>query len=232
MAKQIGIYGWSLGENSFGCTKTYLEFISQFGEPRILNPYQKFEKVDMLLLPGGLDVNPYSYGSRPGFYTSNTDVFKQFVYDACLPAYIEAKIPVFGICLGLQQLASHFDSVLTQNLLYHKTSKDRYQKAHEVEISPDAITLGIYAKAEKKNFEVNSHHHQAVLLKDLGVGLIPLAIADNEVGATLDDDIVEAFVHSTLPVAACQWHPEEWVNDNDFAVNLVKLLLDGGLNRG
>ena len=36
--------------------------------------------IDMILLPGGLDVNPNTYVEAPGFYTSNTDVFKNHFF--------------------------------------------------------------------------------------------------------------------------------------------------------
>lgn len=232
MEKKIGIYGWSMGDNSWGVSKTYLDFASTFGNVHILMPHQKFEEVDLLILPGGMDVNPLSYGAVPSFYASNTDVFKQYMYDECLPIYIEKKTPIFGICLGLQQLAVNFGSTLEQNLPYHKNSPDRYKKGHEIEFTDECVTLGLLGKHDKKKVDVNSHHHQGVILCNLGSDLTTLARADNEGSIHVGEDIVEAFVHNTLPIAACQWHPEEWMlNDGGFAKRLVQLLLSGRLNR-
>lgn len=227
MRKRIGIYGWATGDLSFGVSKTYLSWISRFGEPVILVPEKTFEPVDLLVLSGGLDINPSSYGRFPDFNTGNTDVFKQHVYDNCLPQYLANNVPVFGICLGLQQLAVAFGSVLEQDLPYHKQSPGRWQKAHEVLITHEGAKLGV-GKYMKK-VEVNSHHHQAVLVGNLGQDLVPIATAINEDSFNINDEIVESFVHINRPIAACQWHPEEWYDG--ISTMLVNRLLDGTLNR-
>lgn len=214
--KKIGIYAASVGENSFGVSKTYLEFIRKIGyEPMILLPQNTFEKsIDMLLLPGGMDINPNSYGDVPGFFTSNTDVHKQYVYDKCLPNYINEKTPVFGICLGFQQLASYFGLKLEQDLVYHEQSPQRWATAHEVWLTPEGLDFYMLEKAPK--IEVNSHHHQAVIappksksmiVDDIN-GFTPLLWAKNHEYAT-QGGIVEAFRHKDFAVAGVQWHPEE-----------------------
>lgn len=222
MRKKIGIYGWSTGDLSFGVTKTYLNWISSFGEPVIIVPENKYQpNLDLLVLSGGLDINPSSYGDFPGFSTSSIDVFKQHVYDNCLPNYLENNIPVFGICLGLQQLAVKFDSKLEQDLIFHKQSPARWQKAHDVIVTKDAANLALGKYMSK--LEVNSHHHQGVVLNKLGEDLIPLALATNEETLNPKTDIVESFIHKNRPVAGCQWHPEEWYDT--LSTRLVNILL-------
>jgi len=88
-------------DTSIGVGVTHLEFISQYGIPRIILPEEENVDIDALYLPGGLDVNPSSYGEIPGFKTSNTDVFKQFFFDKRLLSYVDRRIPIFGICAGL-----------------------------------------------------------------------------------------------------------------------------------
>lgn len=97
----IGIPGWKLGDNSFGCGVNHLDFISKFGDPRILFPQDDNVDLDLLYLPGGPDVAPSRYNQIPGFYTSNQDVFRQYFFDNCLPKYIDKGTPVFGVCLGI-----------------------------------------------------------------------------------------------------------------------------------
>ena len=46
---------------------------------------------------------------------------------------------------------------------------------------------------------VNSAHHQCV--KQLGKGLVPIQWCP-------EDNILEAFVHESLPILGVQWHPE------------------------
>ncbi len=194
----IGIPGWKLGENSFGCGVNHLDFISKFGNPRILFPQDDDVELDLLYLPGGPDVNPASYGQIPGFYTSNQDVFRQYFFDKNLPKYIEKGTPVFGVCLGFQMLNVFFGGSLTQEMRYHAQSRDRWGDGHDV------YTVGMNRKDGK--FMVNSHHHQAVLYSDLSNQFDMVLYADNE--EDKQNCIVEGFVHKTLPIAGVQYHPK------------------------
>lgn len=79
MEKQIGIVGWSVGENSFGAGKAYLEFFSNFGEVHILGPSESvLEWPDLIVLPGGLDTPSSRYKQKPSFFNSNSDLFKEY----------------------------------------------------------------------------------------------------------------------------------------------------------
>ena len=81
MKKIIGIVGWNTGDNSFGVTKPYIDWLSNFGIVRILSPQNGIDdSIDLLVLPGGLDITPQSMNQVPGFFTSNTDVMKQYYY--------------------------------------------------------------------------------------------------------------------------------------------------------
>jgi putative glutamine amidotransferase len=209
--KVIGIVGYRSEDGStFGAGTNYLEFISHFGKPYIIFPGEKAAKVDLLVLPGGLDIAPQSFGGMPTFKTGNQDVFKQHFYDRHLAEYINAGIPVFGICLGFQMLAVYFGSTLEQHLWRHPQSPGRSRPGHRVKLLPRAL------KFDKQDFEVNSHHHQGVLLPGLSPQLDALALAD-------DEPLVEAFCHKTKPIMAVQWHPEEWFDA--FSAMMVKNLL-------
>lgn len=92
----------------------------------------------------------------------------------------------------------YFNGTLTQDLKYHAQSNGRWQKGHEVFIP------GVARKQSK--FEVNSHHHQAVLYTDLSDKLDMIAYADNEEDP--NNCIVEGLRHKTLPIAGVQYHPK------------------------
>ena len=218
MKKTILIVGWKTGENSFGATVPYLEWLSQFGDVRILMPTDtEVIKADLLVLPGGMDLAPQRFGQVPSYHTGNSDVMKQYFYDVMLEKYIDAGIPIFGICLGLQQLAAYFGSHLTQHLYYHPYSTERWKEAHEV-----TFINSLKNKFKDDKMKVNSLHHQAVLLQDLSDELEPLMVAKCEGRPALK--IVEAFKHKVLPISAVQYHPEEF-RDN-VSEMLVEDLLD------
>lgn len=228
--KRIGIYASSVGENSFGCGKTYLDFISYFGEPVILMPSNTFDKsIDMLLLPGGLDINPSSFGDVPGFFTSNTDVHKQFVYEKCLPNYVQNKVPIFGVCLGFQQLAAYFGCKLTQHLKFHEESLQRWATAHAIGRLANDIIPEKLGKLSLVNIDVNSHHHQAVTLKNFNAkDLQALYVATNYEPNDEKNPIIESFIHRELPIAGVQWHPEELYDD--VSKLIINTLLNGSRN--
>lgn len=215
MNKKIGIVGSSMGENSFGVQKTYLEMISKFGDPVIIMPNDGLIDCDLLILPGGADVNPSVYGETPSFYTSNSDVFKQAFYDNKLKLYIENRTPIFGICLGLQMIATFFGSKLTQHLGGHpQSSSSRSEEAHKVHLIDNQGRV----LADKKNtFGVNSLHHQGLLLENMSDNLIPTLVSEGNQG------IIEGLRHKSLPIAGVQFHPEE--NLNQFSINCILDLL-------
>lgn len=198
--KIIGIPGWKSPDGDFfGAGINHLQFISKYGYARILMPWEKKVKIDLLYLPGGLDISPETYGEVPEFRTSNVDVMKDFFYRQRLVDYI-TKVPVFGVCLGMQTLGVYFGSKLQQDLLVHEQSDDRWETAHYV-----------WGLTSKSKFKVNSHHHQAILRSQLAKDLEPLYVTDcvGEPGVDDNDVIVEAFRHKELPIVGVQWHPEE-----------------------
>ncbi|MBQ3709652.1 MAG: gamma-glutamyl-gamma-aminobutyrate hydrolase family protein [Bacteroidales bacterium] len=114
---------------------------------------------------------------------------------------LEADKPILGICRGLQFINVFLGGTLWQDIpsqhpseIVHRQGKPYDVPTHQVILSGDLQSL-----LGKEVLEVNTLHHQAV--KDLGNGLIPMAIAP--------DGIIEAFM---LPgkrfVWAVQWHPE------------------------
>lgn len=210
---KIGIPGWKLGDNSFGAGINHLDFISKYGDPKILFPQDDDEDIDLLYLPGGPDVSPSMYGQIPGFYTSNPDLFREHFFRNNLKKYIDKGVKVFGVCLGMQMLNVHFGGTLTQEMRYHEQSKNRWSGAHDVWIA---------GGTKKDKFEVNSHHHQAVTVRDLSKEFDAILYAVNE-----EDDanpIIEGIRHKTLPIVGVQYHPEEWRDtySHDLIVELLK----------
>jgi len=214
--KTIGIVGYRSEDGSlFGAGSNYLELISRFGKPRIIFPDEELVEVDLLILPGGPDIAPQSFGETPTFKTGHQDVFKQFFFEKRLSLYIDAGVPVFGICLGFQMLAVYFGSALEQHLWRHPQSPARSKAGHPVKPLPAAFR---YAE---QPFEVNSHHHQGIYLHRLSPDLEALATAKERPDS--DNMLAEAFRHRAKPIMAVQWHPEEW--HDAFSYGMIRELI-------
>ncbi|MES1243211.1 MAG: gamma-glutamyl-gamma-aminobutyrate hydrolase family protein [Acidobacteriota bacterium] len=161
-----------------------------------------------LVLCGGVDVAPERYGET----VLNDEVEVLPERDAMEWALVEgareAKVPVWGVCRGLQMLNVFLGGSLWQDLPVQKPSdvphsinnpKDRI--AHTVNVLRPEMPLGEILARETPR--VNSRHHQAV--KRLADGLVPVAESP--------DGLIEAFVLDRPDwwVRAVQWHPENLV---------------------
>jgi len=191
--KTIGVPGWTDKER-FGVGMQYLEWLSGYGNPRIIMNWEEFVDVDMLFLPGGPDLAPGSYGEAPGFYTGNPCAFRQFFFEHRLKNYVDARTPIFGTCLGMQMINVHFGGTLNQNMKYYHADGDGEHKI-------------IYTASDKKTYKetVTSSHHQCV--KKLGENLLVIATADDS------KKTVEAICHNELPICGVQFHPERLYSD-------------------
>lgn len=219
--KLIGIPGFANKEQMFGVTGNYMKFAAKYGDVRIIMPHEELVEVDLLLLPGGLDLSPSSYGRVPDYKTTNHDVFKEYFFKNRLENYIKAGIPIFGICLGFQMINVHFGGTLTQHLTFHPQSSDRWQEAHEV------VITNAKKDDKLKKVKVNSHHHQAVVVTSTNNGYIgDMAEGFYPVAHYLDVEgfVIEAFKHRDLPIAGVQFHPEELydVISDSLIKNLLK----------
>lgn len=223
----VGIIGGKSG-NNFGIGQTYYNFIEGLGgTPVIITPIMSGKKVEslieslsLLILPGGADLSSYLYKARPSIHNSNPDLMKEYFFITHLDKFIEARVPVFGICLGFQMLNVKFGGTLTQhvNPSVHQEER-RYYGAHNV-IGIDGLP----------DMEVNSHHHQAVKHRNLGNGLMPEYFSHEYAKKPNVKDmkessnvIIESFIHESLPVAGVQWHPEEWFDD--YSSSLINRII-------
>ena len=152
---------------------------------------------DGLLLPGGGDINPESYGeSNHG--SMPVDEWVDDLQFRMLKDFVRCKKPILGICRGLQLINVWFGGSLIQDLedaSVHRSKPAAGDLVHDCRAEKGCWLAKLYGES----FPHNSNHHQAVCR--LGEGL------------TVDsrcpfDDVIEAFHHATLPIFAVQWHPE------------------------
>lgn len=176
-------------------------------EKKLIKLY--IEKIDGLLLSGGLDVDPLIYGENPlptnGSIDPERDLFE-------LDLFKEAHskgIAILGICKGCQIINIAAGGTLYQDIynqiegvLKHKQEAPRWYPTHRVNIDKGTY---LYHIIEKEKIRVNSIHHQAI--KKVGPGFI--------VSARSDDGVIEAIEEKNgfRFIIGVQWHPETmWGN--------------------
>lgn len=182
---KIGIPGYMSGDH-FGVDVQYMDFISEFGTPIVLSPGDFPSYIEGVLLPGGADISTIRNGGTPSFHTGSSNPFLEMFDTAILPK-IYSKMPIFGICRGLQTVNVMLGGSLYQHLPYHPYSLTDEDLVHDV------VYMG-------RKVKVNSFHHQGINV--LASGLIPEASTIEKM------PLVEAVSGSMF--FAVQWHPERF----------------------
>jgi gamma-glutamyl-gamma-aminobutyrate hydrolase PuuD len=160
--------------------------------------------LDGLVLQGGSDVSPSTYGETPLAPQWSGDRLRDVYEMELVHEFIEAVKPVLGICRGAQLINVAFGGTLYQDIptqvaeaQVHVT--DAYERhRHDVRFEPGSGLARLYRGGEKP--VVTSIHHQSV--KALGRGLRVEAWSE-------PDGVVEAIRGTGKSyVLAVQWHPE------------------------
>jgi putative glutamine amidotransferase len=173
------------------------------------------DRIDALILAGGSDVDPASYGAEAHAETGGVrperDSFELLLTGRAL----DSGMPVLGICRGMQVLNVARGGTLEQHLPDrighedHRHTPGTYGD-HEVRLEPGSLAA---RAAGAETLTVKSHHHQG--LDRIGAGMVPT-------GWAVGDDVVEAI---ELPgpgfALGVLWHPEE-----DTRSRVVAALVD------
>jgi putative glutamine amidotransferase len=163
------------------------------------------QELDALVLQGGADVAPQTYGQTPIDSRWQGDVVRDRYELALLRAFLAQKKPVLGVCRGAQLLNVAFGGTLYQDIptqcpaAHAHVDTDLYdQLEHDVTFLQGTALTKLYPHASQ--LRVTSIHHQAVA--DLGKGMVVEAVS------TLDG-LVEAIRWTGDAYArGVQWHPE------------------------
>ena len=168
------------------------------------------ERLDGLFLTGGApNVEPHHYGGPPSRKGTLHDPKRDATVLPMIRKAIETGVPVFAVCLGIQELNVALGGTLHQ-LVHELPGKnehrmdrtlppgERQQLRHPIFISPGGMLEKLTGgKLEER---VNSLHAQAI---DQPADCL-------FVEAVSDDDVIEAVSMPKAPgfVLGVQWHPE------------------------
>lgn len=176
---------------------------------------------DGLLFPGGEDVDPKLFGEppHPSVGAVNEGMDRFWILAGKMAK--ERRLPVLGICRGMQLLNLAEGGGLWQDISLfkaehqlHAQKQSRDYPIHKVRIEKDSILFKLLGTAE---IYTNTLHHQCVK----GAG------RDMRLTAWSQDGVAEAAESTDGRVILVQWHPEELVKTvpvmNRLFENLVKM---------
>jgi putative glutamine amidotransferase len=201
------------GNASMRVMEDYVQALARAGAAPVLIPLglseQSLElvlnRLDGILFTGGGDIQTALTGGPDHPRVSEVDPDRDRVELYLARAAISRKLPLLGICRGLQllnvalggTLYTHVADQLPQAIKHdYSPGYRRDFLSHSVHIQPDSQLAGILGSSELK---VNSLHHQGI--HTLAEHLQPAAWSP--------DGLVEGFEILNYSFGlAVQWHPE------------------------
>jgi putative glutamine amidotransferase len=183
--------------------------------------------MDAIVLSGGVDAHPKTYGSSKTDYPNAPDNFNEKRDDfetAVFRLSQQLQIPVLAVCRGMQLINCILGGDMVQDIgptsnNIHRNDGD--DKKHSVNILPGSL-LHIITNIDTT--QTNSAHHQAI--HKIGAGL--------SINANSADGIIEGVEwtdKSNKPfMLAVQWHPERMYKLGMQASPLSKNIRDYFIN--
>jgi putative glutamine amidotransferase len=200
-------------QEAFLLARSYIDAIHAAGGVALMippvpalieEPDEVLDVLDGLILAGGADIDPGSYGAEPHPETNGTRPERDAVEVALARRALERDIPLLGICRGMQLMNVACGGTLIQHLPDdvghgdHRRSLGSFDNAdHHVRLAEGSLAA---RAAGEIDHPTKSHHHQGI--DRLGDGLV-------ETGWSVLDDLPEAIEDPRHRFAlGVQWHPE------------------------
>ena len=180
--------------------------------------------LDALMLTGGIDIDPATYGADRHVKVKQTSPERDAMELAYLEQALRRDIPVLAICRGHQLMNVGFGGQLLQHIDSGEHRADFAtagypSRWHRVRLNDATRLSAAYGATE---FTVNSRHHQAVTMTHLASGLRPIAFADDH-----GSDLVEGTESEHHRwVVSVQWHPERPESHEAGFAPLMRRLFD------
>ena len=191
---------------------TYVRAIARAGGRPLLvaptpvdlaDPSELLDLLDGVLVTGGADVDPATYGEQPHSETEPVTADRDAFELALVRAAAERDMPCLGVCRGMQVVNVAYGGALEQHLAdrlqrdIHRGDAGEFA-GHRVEVEPGSLAA---LAAGATRVAVKSYHHQGVARVGDGLRVSARAEGDGTVEAV--EDTRRRFVLGVL------WHPEE-----------------------
>ena len=227
----IGITGYRNQSNQgIAIRQTYIDSVLRAGGLPVILPMFTDEKTvnDLLdrmgglILSGGGDVNPAAYGAERTPECGESDDWRDRSELLLIQGARARKMPIFGICRGIQILNVVYGGSLIQDIPSHfDIPKERHSQpepynmlVHEVKLTDGGLLNRITGMT---SFLTNSMHHQAV--SSPGSTLV--------VDAVSGEGIIEAVYDcENEEVFGVQFHPEFFSGEHEYAQKLFDYFAD------
>lgn len=161
--------------------------------------------LDGLVLQGGNDIAPETYGELPLNPEWSGDRIRDAYEIALFEEFVAQGKPIFGICRGCQLINVALGGTLYQDIptqvgesAQHRCDQRYENLFHALRVTEGTWLSSLYPSVSVAR--INTIHHQAV--KQPGRGLVVEALSES-------DGIVEAMRWDGPSfVVGVQWHPE------------------------
>lgn len=206
----------------------YVEGVTRAGGIATLLPPQPVDQsiaervldgLDALVITGGRDVDPASYGQAPHSATDEPALDRDAWEFALVRGALARHMPVLGICRGAQVLNVVLGGTLHQHLpdvvghRQHQLGKAVFSTS-TIRTVPGTRLAALIGEST----DAQCYHHQAIA--ELGAGL--MASAWDSDGVIEGVELVSGGSEADRFVLAVQWHPEERLDDLRLFAGVVQ----------
>ncbi|HOY66715.1 MAG TPA: gamma-glutamyl-gamma-aminobutyrate hydrolase family protein [Candidatus Ozemobacteraceae bacterium] len=211
------------------CTRKYFCALQKCAADVILLPptedaavFDRYlDLVDGILLPGGEDIDPRWMGEEPSARLGGVNPLRDAFELELTRRSRDRRIPVLGICRGLQVLVVALGGSLHQDIAglttqQHSQQAPRWATSHRVILDPNSLIRGWAGSDE---IFTNSFHHQVA-------NRLPEYL--KATGHTADGliEVVESADPGWLGIGV-QWHPEETLSGDEVSRRLFNGFISG-----
>jgi putative glutamine amidotransferase len=196
----------------------YVKYFENFGFriipiPNVSNDIESyFDKtpIGLIVLTGGGGISP-EYGGKSN--EKEISLLRDKTEKKLLEIAIRRKIPILGICRGMQFINAFFDGKITDIKKETDSKLEHVATSHEIKISNPKLSelLG------KNVIKVNSYHNLGLTNDSLSSKLTPFAVSN--------DGLIEGFYHKKYRIVGVMWHPERLSPDKEANKKIIKFFI-------